>query len=99
MAVTSYIRIEPEIKEQAEKVFEGLGISMSNAVGLFLRQVVINQAIPFELKLAPDGIKPVDTMMEAEFNTELEKGYAEYLAGHGRSAKEVFSNIRKGLNT
>jgi len=30
---------------------------MSNAVGLFLKQVVINQAIPFELTLAPAKIK------------------------------------------
>ncbi|HHV14967.1 MAG TPA: type II toxin-antitoxin system RelB/DinJ family antitoxin [Gelria sp.] len=94
-----YIRIEPDVKEQAEKVFEGLGISMSNAVGLFLRQVVINQGIPFELKLEPANIKPVDTMTEAEFNTELEKGYADYLAGNGRSAKEAFVDLRKGLKT
>ena len=37
---------------------------MSNAVGLFLKQVVINQGIPFELKLAPANIKSVDTMTE-----------------------------------
>jgi DNA-damage-inducible protein J len=88
-----YIRVEPDLKEQAEKVFEGLGISMSNAVGLFLKQVVINQAIPFDLRLAP-----IDAMTEAEFNAEIEKGYADYLANKGRPVKEVFSDIRKGLN-
>jgi len=93
-----YVRIEPDVKEQAEKVFDGLGISMSNAVGLFLKQVVINQAIPFELTLTPAKIKSADTMTEAEFNAELENGYADYLAGKGRPAKEVFSDIRKGLH-
>ncbi|ADG82311.1 type II toxin-antitoxin system RelB/DinJ family antitoxin [Thermincola potens] len=93
-----YIRVEPDLKEQAEKVFNELGISMSNAVGLFLKQVVINQAIPFELKLAPAKIKSVDTLTEAEFNAEIEKGYADYLANKGRPVKEVFSDIRKGLN-
>jgi len=93
-----YVRIEPDVKEQAEKVFDGLGISMSNAIGLFLKQVVINQAIPFELTLAPVKIKSVDAMSEAEFNAELENGYAEYLAGKGRPVKEVFSDIRKGLH-
>lgn len=93
-----YIRVEPDLKEQAEKVFNELGISMSNAVGLFLKQVVINQAIPFELKLAPAKIKTVDTLTEAEFNAEIEKGYADYLANKGRPVKEVFSDIRKGLN-
>lgn len=94
-----YVRIEPDVKKQAEKVFDGLGISMSNAVGLFLKQVVINQAIPFELKLTPVKIKSVDIMTESEFNTEMEKGYTDYLADKGRPAKEIFSDIRKGLNT
>lgn len=94
-----YIRIEPDLKEQAEKVFDGLGISMSNAVGLFLKQVVINQAIPFDLKLAPGKINSVDTLTEAEFNAEMEKGYADFLANKGHPVKEVFSDIRKRLDT
>ena len=93
-----YVRIEPDVKEQAEKVFDSLGISMSNAIGLLLKQVVINQAIPFELKLAPARFKSVDTMTEIEFNAELEKGYADYLAGKGRPTEDVLSDIRKRLN-
>ncbi|MBU7005101.1 type II toxin-antitoxin system RelB/DinJ family antitoxin [Phosphitispora fastidiosa] len=92
-----YIRVEPDVKEQAEKVFNGLGISMSNAVGLFLKQVVINQAIPFDLKLAPSKIKSFDSLTEAELDTEIEKGFTDYLANKGRPVKEVFSDIRKGL--
>ena len=34
-------------------------------------------------------------MTEAEFNTELEKGYADYLAGNGRSAKEALLTYEK----
>ena len=85
------MRIEPDVKEQAEKVFDSLGISMSNAVGLFLKQVIINQAIPFELKLAP-------AMTEVELDAEFEKGYVDYLAGKGRPTEDVFVDIRKGLN-
>lgn len=47
--------MEPEIKEQAEQVLEKLGIPMSNAVGMFLRQVVLQQGIPFEMKLTRKG--------------------------------------------
>ena len=41
MARTSnvFARVEPEIKQQAESVLEQLGIPMSNAIGIFLRQV------------------------------------------------------------
>lgn len=53
MARTSsvYARVEPEIKEQAESVLDQLGIPMSNAVSMFLRQIVLQQGIPFEMKL------------------------------------------------
>ncbi len=50
------------------------------------------------LKLTAADLKPVDNMTEAEFHEELEKGYADYLAGKGRSAKDVFTDIRKELN-
>ena len=46
-----FARVEPEIKEQAENVLDQLGIPMSNAVGMFLRQIVLQKGIPFEMKL------------------------------------------------
>ena len=54
MARTSsiYARVEPELKEQAELVLDQLGIPMSNAVGMFLRQVVLQRGIPFDMKLS-----------------------------------------------
>ena len=43
MARTSNIfaRVEPEVKEQAESILNQLGIPMSNAVGMFFKQVVL----------------------------------------------------------
>ena len=52
-----FARVEPEIKEQAEQVLSQLGIPMSNAIGLFLRQVIMQRGIPFDIKLPTQ--KPV----------------------------------------
>ncbi len=38
-----FARVEPEVKEQAEQVLDRLGIPMSNAVGMFLRQIVLRE--------------------------------------------------------
>lgn len=46
-----HIRVEDDIKEQATEVLSALGMSMSDAVRLFLRRVVIDQAFPLELKV------------------------------------------------
>ena len=44
------IRIEPDVKEQAEAVFRQLGISSSIAVNMFFKQVILQRGMPFELK-------------------------------------------------
>ena len=44
-------RTDTEIKKQAEELFSELGLNMTTAVNMFLRQVVRNQAIPLELSL------------------------------------------------
>jgi len=97
MARTSNIfaRVEPEIKEQAELVLEQLGIPMSNAIGLFLRQVVLQRGIPFELKLPQSKPLSVGTLTEEEFNAEIEKGLADLTAGRVVSAENVAERMRQ----
>lgn len=97
MARTSNIfaRVEPEIKEQAELVLEQLGIPMSNAIGLFLRQVVLQRGIPFELKLPQKKPLSVGTLTEEQFNAEIEKGLADLTAGRVVSAENVAERMRQ----
>lgn len=45
------IRIDKDIKMQAEKLFEALGINMTSAVNIFLRQAIRENGIPFEVKI------------------------------------------------
>ncbi len=97
MARTSNIfaRVEPEVKEQAELVLEQLGISMSNAIGLFLRQVVLQRGIPFELKLPQSKPLSVSTLTEEQFNAEIEKGLADLTAGRVVFAESVADKMRQ----
>lgn len=45
------IRTNAEIKANAEKIFEQLGLNMSSAVNIFLRQAIRQGGLPFEVKL------------------------------------------------
>ncbi|NBK97750.1 MAG: type II toxin-antitoxin system RelB/DinJ family antitoxin [Erysipelotrichia bacterium] len=45
------IRTDKEIKIQAENIFNALGLNMSSAINIFLRQVIRENGIPFEVKL------------------------------------------------
>ncbi len=49
---TLHIRIEPRVKEKAEETLSELGLSISDAINVFLRQVIINDGIPFEIRKA-----------------------------------------------
>ena len=44
------VRIDEDIKREAEILFSKIGLSTSSAVNLFFRQAIREQAIPFELK-------------------------------------------------
>ena len=97
MARTSNIfaRVDPEIKEQAEHVLKQLGIPMSNAIGLFLRQVVLQRGIPFDVKLQQNKPLSIGSLNEENFNVEIEKGLADLIAGRVGSADRVAEKIRR----
>ena len=52
MAITNLnIRTDKDIKDQAEEIFNELGLNMTTAINMFLRTVIREHGIPFELKL------------------------------------------------
>ncbi|MEG0153408.1 MAG: type II toxin-antitoxin system RelB/DinJ family antitoxin [Cellulosilyticaceae bacterium] len=52
MANTSMnIRMDSEIKRQAQELFAQFGLDMTTAVNMFLRQSIREQGIPFQLKM------------------------------------------------
>ena len=57
-------RIDPKTKEQASEVIEAMGLSVSDAIRLFLKRVAADGAIPFELR-APNK-KTVAAINELE---------------------------------
>ena len=90
-----FARVEPEIKEQAERVLSQLGIPMSNAIGLFLRQIIMQRGIPFDMKLPVRKPTAIGAMAAAELNAELEKGYASSVAGRTRSLDDAVSDMQR----
>ncbi len=55
--VTTSIKLDAEVKEEAKKILKELGLSMGEAVNIFLRQVTLNKGLPFEVKIPNDETK------------------------------------------
>lgn len=60
--VNMTVRVEPEIKERASDLFRKLGLDLSVATRLFLRQALRCRGLPFELRVS--NYEDENTMVE-----------------------------------
>ena len=51
---TISVRIDSEVKDKADKLFNELGMNMSSAINVFLRQSIREQSIPFNISINDD---------------------------------------------
>jgi addiction module RelB/DinJ family antitoxin len=89
-----FTRVDPETKEQAEAILDQLGIPMSNAIGMFLKQIVMQRGIPFEMKIPVSVPVSVGSISKEQFNMELQKGMDDITAGRVISADAVEEEMR-----
>ena len=61
-----HIRIEPDIKEEADYIFGQIGITTSDAVKIFLRKAICSSGFPFEVKAPIPNEKTIAAMEEAK---------------------------------
>ena len=90
-----YTRIDPDTKEQAELILAQLGIPMSNAVGMFLKQIVIQRGIPFEMKLPSARPVVIGDLTKEQFDAEMQLGMDDIQAGRVMSADDVEAEMRR----
>jgi DNA-damage-inducible protein J len=54
---TARARIQPEIKVRAEGIIHDLGLSVSAAFELFYRQIILNNGLPFDVRIPNDATR------------------------------------------
>lgn len=90
-----YARIEPDVKEQAEGILSALGIPTSSAINMFYKQIILQQGLPFAVKLPQPKRMDMSVLSDAELDAELEKGYQDIMAGKTKPAADVFAALHK----
>ena len=88
------VRTEPEAKIEAENVFRSIGISTSDAINIFLKQVARRQAIPFTLE-ADVGPKHLDASnwSNSKLGSEIKAGLDSSKQDKLCTEDEVFEEI------
>ena len=79
-------RIEPSLKEQSAEVLASVGLDMSGAIRLFLRQVVEVHGLPFQVR--KPNKETVAAMMEARAMSKSNKA-------RSRDPKDFFNELEK----
>lgn len=93
-----YARIEPSVKKQAEEILSTLGISTSSAINIFYKQIILQNGLPFEVKIPRKKPVFINELSEEELIYELEKGIKDMEENRVKEASEVFTSIRKDYN-
>ena len=64
-----HTRIAPTVKTQAENVFSQIGLSSSDAIRIFFKQVILRKGLPFDVAIPNKGT--VATLKKSERDIEV----------------------------
>lgn len=83
MSTTSMnIRMDSALKRQAQELFAALGMDMTTAVNIFLRQSIQRQGLPFEVtlnRMNSETLEAIAEVQEMKKHPERYKGYTELI--------------------
>lgn len=89
-------RVEPDVKEQAERIMNMLGVPVSTVINMLYKQIIMTRSIPFPLSV-PAAPLARDEMDAAAFNAMMEEGLNQAKAGQGLPLDEAFSVLESGI--
>ena len=69
------IRMDKELKKQADELFLALGLNLSTAIGVFCRQAVRQGKIPFELAIDKPNAETLAAIDDVNNNRNMSKTY------------------------
>ncbi len=72
---TLNIRVDAELKREAEAIFSDLGLPTSTAINMFLKSVVRYGGIPFDLRISPAKLETLRAMDDVNHQRNLSKTY------------------------
>ena len=68
------IRLDSEVKEQAQQVFNNLGMDMTTAINIFLRQAIQYQGLPFDVRL-DESRKLMEVLGDLDQNRNMSQSF------------------------
>lgn len=89
--VSTSISIDADVKSQAQELFADLGMDLSTAINVFLRQAIRNQKMPFDISLSVPNSETqaaIQEIKEMKAHPERYKRYSSF----GDALKEALTD-------
>lgn len=78
MTSTVNINVPTEVKEEANRIFNNLGLNMSTAMNMFLKKVIYERGIPFEVKEPKPSKEFMKALKELDYMESHPDEYKAY---------------------
>ena len=92
-------RIEDDLKTEADYILDRIGISMSSALNIFIRQLIARRGIPFEVRMPDNPLSSPDRIRQAiqdYDNGKKNYHFHELPADEDTSPSENTSRMKRG---
>ena len=82
------VNVPTEVKEEANAIFNNLGLNMSTAINMFLKRAIYERGIPFDVKEPKPSKELLEALQELDY---MEKHPEEYKTYH--DVDKMFEDI------
>lgn len=72
---TINVNVDEKVKEQAKETLDYLGTNFTNVINMLLRQIILTESIPFEVKIPKLNADTVKAIEDTEKGIGVSKGY------------------------
>ena len=86
--VNTSVKLDEETKKEAQKLFKDLGLNLSTAINIFLKQAVREKGIPFYISSLPENSELSQALEEAKKIKKNPSNYKSY-----NSSKEMLIDV------
>ena len=91
---TINVNVDEKIKEQAKETLDYLGTNFTNVINMLLRQIILTESIPFEIKVPKLNAETRKAIEDAEKGIGLSKGYTNLFKKDYKLMKKRGLNLK-----
>lgn len=94
---TVNVRLQENVKNQAEAIINKLGLTRTAAIDLFYRQIIMNNGIPFSLEVKSKTPISREDMSKEDFDNFMKLSLEQAKNNNSISVEEAFQELQRGL--